>query len=68
MTLFLIENHCCENLQKAAELYTYKYFEDVIHNEEFLTLSVKDVEKLIKSDEIQVDNNIISTTVVRSET
>ena len=44
----------CESLQKAAEMYTYKFFEEVIHNEEFRTLSVKDVEKLIHSDEIQV--------------
>ena len=48
------ENHCCESLQKAAEMYTYKFFEEVIHNEEFRTLSIKDVEKLIHSDEIQV--------------
>ena len=35
-------------------MYTYKFFEEVIHNEEFRTLSAKDVEKLIHSDEIQV--------------
>ena len=49
------ENHSCEQLRAAAEAYTYKYFEDVIQNEEFRTLAVKDVEMLIKSDEIQVN-------------
>ncbi|KAK2158059.1 hypothetical protein LSH36_178g05055 [Paralvinella palmiformis] len=48
------ENHGCESLQNAAESYTYKFFEDVIDNDEFRTLSITDVEKLISSDEIQV--------------
>lgn len=48
------ENHGCELLRHAAELYTFKYFEDVIRLEEFCTLSLKDVESLLKSDEIQV--------------
>jgi len=47
------ENHGCETLQQAAELYTFKYFEDVTHLEEFCTLGIKDVESLLKSDEIQ---------------
>jgi len=47
------ENHGCESLRQAAELYTFKYFEDVTHLEEFCTLGLKDVEVLLKSDEIQ---------------
>jgi len=47
------ENHGCESLRHAAELYTFKYFEDVTRLEEFCTLSLKDVESLLKSDEVQ---------------
>jgi len=47
------ENHGCESLRQAAELYTFKYFEDVTRLEEFCTLSLKDVESLLRSDEIQ---------------
>jgi len=47
------ENHGCESLRQAAELYTFKYFEDVTRLEEFCTLGLKDVESLLKSDEIQ---------------
>ena len=50
------ENHGCESLRQAAELYTFKYFEDVTHLEEFCTLGLKDVESLLKSDEIQARN------------
>ena len=48
------ENHSCDALCQAAELYTHKYFEDVTNHEEFRTLKVQDVEKLISCDEIQV--------------
>src|SRR6218665_397068 len=48
------ENHSCEILRQAAELYTFKYFDDVIRHEEFQSLSLKDIENLVKSDEIQV--------------
>jgi len=47
------ENHGCESLRQAAELYSFKYFEDVTRLEEFCTLGLKDVELLLKSDEIQ---------------
>jgi len=48
------ENHGCESLRQAAEQFTFKYFEDVTGLEEFCTLGLKDVELLLKSDEIQV--------------
>ena len=48
------ENHGCESLRKAAQDYTYKSFEELIKHEEFRTLNVKEVESLIRSDEIQV--------------
>lgn len=48
------ENHHCDLLQQAAELYTFKYFDDVIQHEEFQSLCFGDVENLVKSDEIQV--------------
>jgi len=48
------ENHGCESLRQAAELYSFKHFEDVTQLEEFCTLGLKDVELLLKSDEIQV--------------
>jgi len=50
------ENHGCESLRQAAELYTFKYFEQVTCLEEFCTLGLKDVESLLKSDEIQAGN------------
>lgn len=50
------ENHSCETLQQAAELFTFKYFEDVIRHEEFRSLSLKDVDFLVNSDEIQVSS------------
>ena len=53
------ENHGCESLREAADTYTCKYFEEVIDNEEFKTLSETDVEKLIKSDDIQVSLTFI---------
>ena len=48
------ENHSCESLRQAAELYTFKYFEDVVNHEEFRALAMKDVEVLLKNDEIEV--------------
>ena len=48
------ENHSCDALSQAAEMYTYKYFEEVTNHDEFRTLKLKDVETLLKSDEIQV--------------
>ena len=48
------ESHGCENLQQAAELFTYKHFEEVVLCEEFHKLDIKDVKKLVESDEIQV--------------
>ena len=51
------ESHHCEMLQQAAELYTFKFFEDVIHHDEFRSLNLKDIEIILKSDEIQVNKN-----------
>ncbi len=48
------ENHSCESLRQASEAYTFKYFQEVIQHEEFRTLAIKDVEMLLKNDEIQV--------------
>ena len=48
------EKHSCESLKRAAEDYTYKFFEEVIKHDEFAGLVVKDVECLIRSDNIQV--------------
>ncbi len=48
------ENHSCESLRKASEAYSFKYFQEVIQYEEFKTLAIKDVECLLKNDEIQV--------------
>ena len=48
------ENHSCERLRQAAEDFSFKNFEEVIEHEEFLTLSARDIELLICSDEIQV--------------
>ena len=35
-------------------MYTCKYFEEVICNEEYAALGLRDVESLIRNDEIQV--------------
>lgn len=48
------DNHSCESLCHAAELYTYKHFEEVIDHDEYRMRDIKDVERLIQSDEIQV--------------
>ena len=48
------ENHNCQGLCQAAELFTHKYFEDVTNHEEFRALKIDDVEQLIKSDELRV--------------
>lgn len=48
------ENHSCGSLKEAAEAYIFKYFEEIIDQDEFLTLNVGDVNQLIQSDEIQV--------------
>lgn len=50
------ENHHCDLLQQAAELYTFKYFDDVTKHEEFQSLCFGDVEDLLRSDEIQVSS------------
>ena len=57
------ENHNCESLRQAAENYIYKYFEEVMQHEEFRTLSIKDIEKLILSDEIQVSAALLSLSI-----
>lgn len=49
------ENHGCDSLQEAAQMFAFKYFEEVIQHEEFKALDSKDVENLINSDEIQVN-------------
>ncbi|XP_064604602.1 kelch-like protein 12 [Liolophura sinensis] len=48
------ESHSCYSLKSAAEVFSYRNFEEVIDNEEFKTLSHDEVETLIKSDEIQI--------------
>jgi kelch-like protein 12 len=48
------ENHSCRDLKDAAEVFCYKHFEEVVHQEEFLTLQASELETLIKSNEIQV--------------
>lgn len=50
------ENHCCNTLKTSADIFTCKFFQEVIENDEFLCLSYKDVERLISRDEIQVEN------------
>lgn len=48
------ESHGCVTLSNAAEKYSVQVFDEIIENEEFKLLPVEEVERLIRSDDIQV--------------
>ncbi|XP_041348810.1 kelch-like protein 12 [Gigantopelta aegis] len=48
------ENHSCDVLWQAAESYSLRHFEDVVDEEEFKSLSLQEVMRLMGSDELQV--------------
>lgn len=48
------EQHSCGNLLYAAESYSLKHFEEIVHHEEYKSLPLEEVERLINSDELQV--------------
>uniref|UniRef100_UPI00358FEA1D kelch-like protein 12 n=1 Tax=Myxine glutinosa TaxID=7769 RepID=UPI00358FEA1D len=50
------EAHNCLDLQQGAELFSLKFFPEVVQHEEFRLLGKSEVEKLIRCDEIQVDS------------
>lgn len=54
------ELHNCNNLKNATQEYIYEHFSQIVQNsDEFLNLKCKDMEDLIKSDEIEVANEEI---------
>ncbi|XP_046356512.2 kelch-like protein 12 [Haliotis rufescens] len=50
------EQHSCKALWEAAESYSLHHFEEVVGQEEFKTLPLAEMERLIKSDELQVNS------------
>lgn len=49
------EIHNCVNLKNATQEYIYEHFSQIVQNsEEFSNLKPKELEDLIKSDEIEV--------------
>lgn len=48
------EQHSCQELFDAAEVFGLKHFEEVVIQEEFMTLSLQQVESLFTCNEIQV--------------
>ena len=50
------ETHGCTSLKKAAQEYLYHNFASVVQNDEFLQLKANELEEIIRSDEIEVNN------------
>ncbi|ESO99289.1 hypothetical protein LOTGIDRAFT_113379 [Lottia gigantea] len=50
------ESHSCDSLCQAAESYSLRHFEDVVTQDEFKSLSIDELERLISSDELQVNS------------
>lgn len=51
------ELHDCENLRNATKEYIYEHFSQVVQNsDEFYNLKAKELEELIKSNDIEVSN------------
>ncbi|KAL5015190.1 hypothetical protein ScPMuIL_009460 [Solemya velum] len=50
------ERHSCGALCQASESYSLKNFEEIVKQEEFKSLPIEEVERLIKSDDLQVNN------------
>ncbi|XP_077977144.1 kelch-like protein 12 [Glandiceps talaboti] len=48
------ETHTCADLLRAAETFSYKYFSEVVQQEEFMALSKDEMKNLIESDDVQV--------------
>lgn len=44
----------CANLLQAAQNYTSDHFMEVIQHQEFLSLSTKEIEKLLESEDLNV--------------
>ncbi|XP_067128423.1 kelch-like protein 20 [Centruroides vittatus] len=49
------ETHACIELQQKAKEFALKYFQDVVQQEEFLTLSRSKLIEFISSDELEVE-------------
>ena len=57
---YFAELHNCVNLKNSTQEYIYENFTQIVQNsEEFFNLKPKDLEDLIKSDEIEVANEEI---------
>ncbi|XP_024145640.1 kelch-like protein 5 isoform X1 [Oryzias melastigma] len=55
----------CNDLQRAAHAYTMEHFLDVIGAQEFLLLPVEEMERLLKSDDINVpDEETVITSLL----
>ncbi|XP_023812293.1 kelch-like protein 5 [Oryzias latipes] len=55
----------CNDLQRAAHAYTMEHFLDVIGGQEFLLLPVEEMERLLKSDDINVpDEETVVTSLL----
>ncbi|KAK6176720.1 hypothetical protein SNE40_014964 [Patella caerulea] len=50
------ESHSCNSLWQAAEYYSLRHFQEVISQDEFKTLPLEELERLISSDELQVNS------------
>ncbi|KAJ8021102.1 Kelch-like protein 20 [Holothuria leucospilota] len=48
--------YSCEDLKNVAQRFIYQHFPEVIQTEEFFLTPEQDVVKLLKSDQLQVDN------------
>ncbi|XP_022095974.1 kelch-like protein 12 isoform X2 [Acanthaster planci] len=49
------ESHACMGLLNAAEGYGCRYFSEIVKHEEYLSLEVDEVAKLIKRDDLEVE-------------
>nr|XP_006824624.1 PREDICTED: kelch-like protein 12 [Saccoglossus kowalevskii] len=48
------ETHSCADLLQAAENFSFKYFSDVVQQEEFMAISKEEVQALIESNDVQL--------------
>ena len=52
------EQHGRNELMKMADQFTYDNFREVIESEEFVTMSVKHIDALVASDDLNVDSEL----------
>lgn len=50
--------YSCEDLKNVAQRFIYQHFPEVIQTEEFFLTPEQDVVRLLRSDQLQVDNEV----------